>query len=279
MRGSSRRATKRLQPRAALGERQLAQVLVAVDQEVVGARCAGIVGQQLGVTVLRLSRCCRSPNAATRPSRTTSSSPSSAPSKSQRVDEVGKAAGDVVAGARVEPRDARPSARRRPPARGCRPISIRRHEVGRIERGEVASRRSHGPASPGGTAPDRSTVRLLGAALEPGEQLGVGRLRARARPPRSRPASLSPSAASAGLGQPRRHADAQPPVTSFSSAQRPVSSSASSQPASSAGSSALPSVASSASTTSDERRRRRSADWLPALAGHISATVSARSPT
>ena len=47
MRGSSSRATKASQPRAPLGERQLAQVLVALDQQIVGAQMRGKFRQQL----------------------------------------------------------------------------------------------------------------------------------------------------------------------------------------------------------------------------------------
>ena len=47
MRGSSSRAMKRFEPRAPLGERQLAQILVAVDQQIVGAQMRGKFGEQL----------------------------------------------------------------------------------------------------------------------------------------------------------------------------------------------------------------------------------------
>ena len=46
MRGSSSRATKRLEPGAALGERKLAQIFVAFGEQIVGAQMRRKSGQQ-----------------------------------------------------------------------------------------------------------------------------------------------------------------------------------------------------------------------------------------
>ena len=106
MRGSSSRATKCFEPRAARGERKLAQVLVAVGEQIVGAQMRGKLGHELGVTVLRLSRCCSTLKIAHGRSRMISSSPSIAPGSRSASSEIGKALGNVLAGARIEPRDA-----------------------------------------------------------------------------------------------------------------------------------------------------------------------------
>src|SRR6266567_5549497 len=89
--------------------------------------------------------------------------------------------------------------------------------------------------------------------------------------------SSSPSAATAVLASRAETPMRRPPVTSFNSAQRPVSSSASSQRANCPGSSVLPSMASFA-TTSDSMGGSLDA---PAAGGrgHSRATVSDRSPT
>jgi len=71
-----------------------------------------------------------------------------------------------------------------------------------------------------------------------------------------------------------RQARRKPPVISFNSANRTDASDASSQPATRAGSAALGAV-SRVLTTSD----KAGGAALVAAGGHISATVSARSPT
>ncbi len=95
--------------------------------------------------------------------------------------------------------------------------------------------------------------RLVGAAFEPGEQLDIGRRAARARSARSPAGPCRRARPPRSWRAAPRRRPAAPPVTSLSSAQRPVSSSASSQRASWPGSCALPSVA-SVSTTSRQRR-------------------------
>ena len=138
-RGSSSLATKASQPRAPLGERQVAQVLRRrrpADRRRADAR--EIPASSFGVTALRLSRCCSTLNDCTRPSRTISSSPSIAPGSRSASARSGKLFGDVLAGARIEPRRRRAVLVRA----GDRlhadavPFPFRR-EVARIERGEI----------------------------------------------------------------------------------------------------------------------------------------------
>ncbi len=84
---------ERLQPLASLGERQAAQVGLAVQQQVVGADAGGIGLQLLGVhrlavqPLLQVARSWPAP-----PSRITSSSPSIAPSKLRASTTSGKVA-------------------------------------------------------------------------------------------------------------------------------------------------------------------------------------------
>ncbi len=56
-----------------------AQILRRLEQHVVEPHGGRIIAQHLRADGLRLSRCCRSANGATSPSRITSSSPSSTP--------------------------------------------------------------------------------------------------------------------------------------------------------------------------------------------------------
>ena len=140
----------------------------------------------------------------------------------------GKAARDIVAGARKE---ALLAALMRRPARGCRPISIRR-------RSPSASSAASSLSSIGC---DSISGRKIGAApssgrgavpCEPGEQLGIGR-----REPvpdlldLGRAACPTIRRAPSWRAAPRRRR-ASAPVRSLSSAQRPVASSRSSQSAS-----------------------------------------------
>ena len=95
--------------------------------------------------------------------------------------------------------------------------------------------RSRAPASAGGTAPGSLRRRLVGAAFEPGEQVEIGRRQARPEHLRSRRRPCRRAPPTAVLASRAETPMRSPPVTSFSSAQRPVSSSASSQRASCAG--------------------------------------------
>ena len=134
---------------------------------------------------------------------------------------------------RAAPRLPSPSARR-PPARGCRPISIRRQSrpassackvrgLERVRQHRRAERRRVGAVERRCRAPSSQANSARRAAP------------ARARPPRSRRRRARPVAASAVLASRAETPMRNAPVTSFSSAQRPVSSSASSQRASCAG--------------------------------------------
>ncbi len=126
----------------------------------------------------------------------------------QRVEQIGKAFGNVLAGARIEPRDRcavlprRATACTRMPSHFHSAMKSRRIECGEI--GVIERMRQH-------RRPERRRVaarRFVRAAFEPGEQLEIGRreagpqqfdlLRILAAERRDR-----------GLGQPRRDADAQ----------------------------------------------------------------------
>ena len=102
-----------LEPPPALGEGQRPQVLVAVEQDVVEAdEGRDSRSSMRGVTALRLRRCCRSlKRRRPRPPRCRPAARRRAtPSKADAVDDIGEGAGDLVAGARVEPHAARPVA-------------------------------------------------------------------------------------------------------------------------------------------------------------------------
>ena len=151
-----------------------AQVLAAVLQEVVGADEGRMAARcSFGDTVLRFSRCCRSANGAASPpsARADQQLAVERALEIEGVEEVGKGAGDVVAGARIEPAHA---ASRSPPGRGCRPISIPRHS--RPDRAFRARRRRAACDSmTGRNGASAAADRLLGPALQPGEELDVGR--------------------------------------------------------------------------------------------------------
>ena len=118
---------QRFEPRAPLGEGQLAQVLAVFDQEIVGAQMRGKFGEQLrvhGLAVEPLLQHVERLHAAVAQDQQLAVDRAV---EVERLDQIGKRAGNVLAGARIKPRDALAVAlRRRPPARGCRPISIRR---------------------------------------------------------------------------------------------------------------------------------------------------------
>ena len=129
----------------------------------------------------------------------------------QRVEEIGKAFGNILAGARIKPRDEMTAMLvvRVPGDRlhaDAVPFPFR-HELRRVEVlqiGIVERMRQHRRA-------ERRRIaarRLLGAAFEPGEQLAIGRREAG-------PDQLDllrilvGQRGDGGLGQPRRNADAQ----------------------------------------------------------------------
>ena len=168
-----------------------------------------IRASSLALTVLRLSRCCSTLKLCTRPSRTIRSSPSIAPGNAQRLDQIGKAARNILAGARIEPRnrlavlagagdrldaDAVPF----PFAEEIASARARSRSPSSSACASIAGRKGAGSRLDG----------LLGAAFEPGEQLGIGRLQAG-------PDQLDllrilvAERGGRGLGEPRRDADAQ----------------------------------------------------------------------
>ena len=158
--------------------------------------------------LLRLSRCCSTLNDCTRPSRTISSSPSIAPAKSQRLDQIGKALGDVLAGARIEPRDRLPS--RVAPATACTRMPSHFHSAMKSA-GSSAARSASSIACAsiaGRNGAGSRARRLLGAAFEPGEQLAVGRREAGPEH-LDLVGVLAAERGGRGLGEPRRDADAQ----------------------------------------------------------------------
>ena len=129
---------QRFEPRAALRERPLAQVLLALDQEIVGAQMRGEFGEQLrrhGLAVEPLLQHVERLHAAVAQDQQLAVDRAVEP---QRLGQIGKAFGDVLAGARIEPRRKMPvGARRRHRLHAdAVPLPFRR-EVGGIERGEI----------------------------------------------------------------------------------------------------------------------------------------------
>ena len=121
-----------------------------------------------------------------------------------RLDDVGEGARHVLAGAAVEPLDA---ARRRRPARGCRPISIRRGSA-RDRACRVRRARSGWPASAAGRRRPCCVLGLGPSLRQPVEQRPIGR---RERVPDLLDLGDRLVADIGGrlLGEPRRDADAQ----------------------------------------------------------------------
>ena len=182
----------------------------------------------------------------------------------------GNAGGNVLGAARIQPPAARAS---RQAARGCRPISIRRASP--PGRSAAMSAASSGCASIGGR--NTGCVRRIGArraALQPGEQRHVGRREA--VPDLLHRVGID--AADLGqrdLRQPRRGADAQPAGDQLQQREphrRRRRHPASRRPGRAARLSAR-------SPAPRPRPRDAAAAALVGAAGHISATVSARSPT
>ena len=273
IRGGRRAREPLLQPRAARVERQRAQILA---RRRTGCRTAGRAPGSPAAswppTALRFSRCCRSANGATTPSRITSSSPSSTASEVHRLDDLGK-------GARRCPRrraSRAAAARRAPPAaRGCRPTSIPRGTPAASS--AARSGASSGCASIGGrnTGAPAGSGRVA-APLQPGEQRQVGRRQAvphlldlvRRDPPVGQFGQRD-------LGQPRRGADAQAAGDELQ--QRVAAGRVGRiQPAGDDAAAGRPSAWCSASPPPPSCA---AAAALVGRAGHISATVSARSPT
>jgi hypothetical protein len=175
----SSRLEEGFEPCAPLHEGMGPQVIVALGQKVVGADMGGNSLSILASPGLRLSRCCSTLKLWTHAiAQDQQLAVDRAIELGQRIDDrSGKA----------PPRHPRRSASRgattrlpsascrRRPGRGCRPISTRRrtrrHRACRNHRP-----RWHARASAGGRAPDRVAVGTRCPALQPGEQIGVGRL-------------------------------------------------------------------------------------------------------
>ena len=197
---------ERFEPRAALDERQLAQILVAVDQQIVGAQVRGKFGEQLGVDALAVEPLLQHVEALHAAVAHDQEFAVDRGGQPQRLDQIGEAPGNILAGAGIEPRHdgavvARAGHRLHPDAV---PFPFG-DEVGGLEPGEIFERvREHR-----GTERRRIAVRrFFGAAFEPGEQFRVGRLE-------SGPDELDllrvlvAERGGRGLGEPRRDADAQ----------------------------------------------------------------------
>ena len=164
------------------------------------------------MTVLRLSRCCSTLNDCTRRVAQDQKLAVDRAGQMQRVEEIGKAFGNILAGARIKPRDQVAAMRVvRMPGDGLHADAVPfpfRHELGR-HRGSARSASSSACASIGGRNGAGSRARrLFGAAFEPGKQLAIGRREAG-------PDQLDflrvlvAERADGGLGEPRRDADAQ----------------------------------------------------------------------
>ncbi len=232
---------------------------------------AGWAAISLASTVLRFSRCCRSPNGRHAAVAHHQQLAVDHPLEVQRRQHVGKGGGDLVAGAAVEPPLAALADRLDADAVPLPFGGV----VGRIELGEVGGLvdrlgQHHGPEA--ARAPRRSAARCGPPARR------TGRRRAGSSACQTSSTSLSatpPISAAACLASRAERPTRRPPVSSFSSAQRPSASSASSQP-------------SIRPRNLGPRRRRagrrppRTAPargWRRACAGQTRATVSARSPT
>ncbi len=228
-----------------------------------------------GVTLLRLSRCCSTLKDCTRPSRSTSNSPSTAPVEIDGLDHVGEAAGDVLAGARVEPRHVLP-VRPAPADRlhaDAVPLPLGEHHLG-VELVEIAVLDARGPAWAGGTARDRSAS---------------GRWRG-PRPRRTAPRKAAPARARPPRCRPARRRRARPRALLARRAETPIRRRAGDQlqqrPAAGlvqrvepAREQARQVVRGGSPAAPPPLRRGRALRSRPALAGQSSATVSERSPT
>ena len=195
------------EPPPAVGERELTQILLAVGQEVIGAQVRGKFRHELvgdGFAIEPLLQHVERLHAAIAHDQELAVDRAGKP---QRIDEVGEAFGDVLAGARIEPRDDRAVAPRRGGLHADAVPFPFGHELGRIERGKIgvlervrqhrrAKRRRIG------------ACRFFGAAFEPGKQLDVGR-----REPGPEQFDVvrvrRPERRDRGLGEPRRNADPQ----------------------------------------------------------------------
>ena len=193
---------------AALLERTLAQIVVTVGEEIVDAQMRRKLGEQFRrhcLAVQPLLQHVERLHAAVAHDQQLAVDRAL---ELQRLAEIGKAPGDFLAGARIEPRDAlavfAPAGDRL--QANAVPLPLR-HVVGWIERGEFRlfdRVREHDRAERRRIARDR----LCGAAFDPGKQIEIGR-----REPRPDQFDLvrvlAAEGGDGGLRQPRRDADAQ----------------------------------------------------------------------
>ena len=119
---------ERLEPFAALGEGQVAQVLVALGQDVVDAQMHRKIGDQFRRHGLPVEALLEHVEALHAPVPDDQQFAVDGALESQRLDEVRESARHVLAGPRIDAPHGSPVARRGPrrPGGGCRPISIRR---------------------------------------------------------------------------------------------------------------------------------------------------------
>ena len=104
-RGSSSRATNCFEPRAARGERKLAQILLAVGEQIVGAQMRGKLGHEFGrdgFAIEPLLQHVERLHAALAHDQKLAVDRAR---QAQRIEKIGKALGNILAGARIEPRD------------------------------------------------------------------------------------------------------------------------------------------------------------------------------
>ena len=208
MRGIVELADEGLQPFAALRERQLAQIVLVVAEQIVGAQMNRKLLDQLRRHDLAVEPLLQNVETLHAPFAQDQKLAVDGAGQPQRRHEVRKAARDILAGARIEPRGdvaVLVAAGHRLHADAV-PFPFG-DVVGGIERGEIGvldRMRQHHRAERRGIAIDR----LVAAAFQPGEQVEIGRRE-------TRPDQLDlmrvlvAERGGRGLGQPRGDADAQ----------------------------------------------------------------------
>ena len=163
---------QRLQPRPALAQRQRSKILSVFRQQVIGQHAGRVRRHQLGVhrlavqPLLQVSERRRSSIADHQQFAVDRAF------KLQPRHDIGKGAGDFVARPRVQATDASLPHRLHPDAVPL-PFGgvISRRQLGEVHRLVYGDGQHHRPETPG-----RIGAGPLGAAFEPGEQVGVGRL-------------------------------------------------------------------------------------------------------
>ena len=199
-----------LQPTASLGEGQGAQILLALEQDVVDAQMRRKLRDELrrhGLPVQALLQHVEALHPAFAHDQQFAVDGAL---EVERLDKIGKGAGDVLAGAGVDPPHRSPVAAlaRRGLKADAVPFPLGQ-EIGGFELGEILVLqrvREHGRAKRGGIA----GFRLRPAAFDPGEEVFVRRLQP--VPDQLDLVGLDAAELSdSRLGEPRRDADAQLP--------------------------------------------------------------------